>query len=444
VTHAGPDDEPTAEAADSDQPLSIREPDTHASVAAQPSSESEPVAERLLTAWRGEIEAAKVYNLIAKRERDPRRAAILRELAEAEGGHRRRLEQRMRELDVAIPDPASVRISPWLRMQARVAPINRLLAAREAAENDEVAGVYGRPTGDPETDRVLSEIRRDEGSHSVTVKRMRAPGGSEGASVAGSTASGPSGGPSDGAPPETTPGGLAQARLDRILGREKWHTTSGGWISGAIYGANDGLAAVFGIVAGVAGATGGSEFVLTAGLAGAIASSLSMATGAFLAERSQMEVVAANLEQERREIAEHPEEELEELSLFYQLKGLDKASADALADSVADHPDALLGMLAAEEFGITRSDGHPVQAAFAGGLSTAAGAIVPVIPFFFATGSTAVIAAAVISIVAHFLVGAAKSLVTLRSWWASGFEMTLAGVIVGGALYGIGLALPAG
>ena len=82
----------------------------------------------------------------------------------------------------------------------------------------------------------------------------------------------------------------AQARLDRILGREKWHRTGGGWISGAIYGANDGLAAVFGIVAGVSGATGGSSFVLTAGLSGAIASALSMATGAFLAERSEAEV----------------------------------------------------------------------------------------------------------------------------------------------------------
>ena len=58
------------------------------------------------------------------------------------------------------------------------------------------------------------------------------------------------------ATPLAVPG--ARTRLDRILGREKWHTTGGSWISGAIYGANDGLAAVFGIVAGVSGATGGS------------------------------------------------------------------------------------------------------------------------------------------------------------------------------------------
>ena len=84
------------------------------------------------------------------------------------------------------------------------------------------------------------------------------------------------------------------------MGREKWHQSSGGWISGAIYGANDGLASVFGIVAGVSGATAGSSFVLTAGVAGAIASALSMATGAYLAERSEAEVADANLERERR------------------------------------------------------------------------------------------------------------------------------------------------
>src|ERR1017187_2446449 len=82
-----------------------------------------------------------------------------------------------------------------------------------------------------------------------------------------------------------------------------------GWVSGAIYGANDGLAAVFGIVAGVSGATGGSSTVLTAGLFGAIASALSMATGAFLAERSTTEVAAANLAREREEVLAHPAEE---------------------------------------------------------------------------------------------------------------------------------------
>jgi VIT1/CCC1 family predicted Fe2+/Mn2+ transporter len=385
------------------------------------------VRERLLTAWEGEIVAGAVYDLIARRMPD-REAAILRRMADAEAGHRERLEQRMQTLGIALPDPGGVRLPVWLRLQARIAPIDRLLAAREAAEDDEVDDLYKRPTGDAETDALLRDIRRDERSHALAVQGLRS--GSEGARSGNAMRDAPI----------AVPG--ARARLDRILGRESWHQTGGSWISGAIYGANDGLAAVFGIVAGVSGATGGSSAVLTAGLAGAIASALSMATGAFLAERSEAEVAAVNIERERQEIADHPEEEREELSLFYQLKGIDPAAADELARRMSEHPDAMLNALAVEEFGGTTAGGDPVQAALAAGISTGLGAIVPVIPFMFTDGTTAIVIAAVVSLLAHFLVGAAKSLVTLRSWWSAGLEMTLAGVIVGGATYLIGLALP--
>jgi vacuolar iron transporter family protein len=383
------------------------------------------VTERLLQAWRGEIVAGAVYELIAQRMPE-REAEVLRKMAAAESGHRQRLEERMRTLGIEIPDPASVKVSRWLRLQARIAPVDRLLAAREAAEDDEVADLYRRSTGDPETDRLLREIRKEERTHSLAVQEIRGGSDGRGAEVV-ATGFGPPG---------------AQERLDKVLGREKWHRTGGGWISGAIYGANDGLAAVFGIVAGVSGATGGSSFVLTAGVAGALASALSMATGAFLAERSEAEVMAANIERERQEIADHPEEEKEELSLFYQLKGIDEATADQIAEQLSKQPDAMLRALAQEEFGSIEQRGDPKEAAAAAGISTGLGAIIPVIPFFFTTGTVAIVIAAVISLVAHFLVGAAKSLVTLRTWWSAGLEMTLAGVIVGGATYLVGLALP--
>jgi VIT1/CCC1 family predicted Fe2+/Mn2+ transporter len=389
---------------------------------------------RLLAAWRGEIVAGAVYELIAQRMPE-READILRRMAQAESSHRTRLEARMGELGIPVPDPGSVKLPLWLRLQARIAPVDRLLAAREAAEDEEVDDLYKRPTGDAETDQLLRDIRKEERSHSLAVQEIRGGHVSDDGEL-------PVKPPPPGRDaPIAVPG--ARTRLDRILGREKWHRTGGGWISGAIYGANDGLAAVFGIVAGVSGATGGSTAVLTAGLAGAIASALSMATGAFLAERSEHEVQAANIERERQEIAEHPEEEREELSLFYQLKGVDEATADALAERMAEHPDAMLQALAVEEFGATPDgDSDAKQAALAAGVSTGIGAIVPVIPFMITTGTTAIVAAAIVSLVAHFMVGAAKSLVTLRTWWSAGLEMTLAGLIVGGATYLVGLALP--
>lgn len=385
--------------------------------------ETEAAIARLRQAWRGEIEARYVYRVLTGRERDPRRADVLRRIADGEAVHRARIEARLAELGRPAPHPDTVRISPWLKLQARLAPVDRLLRAREAAEQDEVVAMYGRPTGDPATDAVLREIRRDERSHSMAVDDMLGGGG---ASVPAGAAT-------------------AQSRLDRLLSRERWHRTSSGWVSDAIYGANDGLAAVFGIVAGVSGATGATKgFVLTAGLAGAIASALSMGVGAWLAARSTAEMAHANVEQERRELEEHPAEEREELSLFYQLKGLTKDEADDLVEKLARNPDAMLSLLVTEELGGQDGGGDPWRSALAGFVSTGAGAIIPVIPFFFAGGVAGIAIAFALSLVAHFLVGAAKSLFTLRSWWSSGLEMTLAGVVVGGGTYVLGLLFRVG
>ena len=364
---------------------------------------STEAVDRLLQAWRGEVQARQMYMLLAQRLGSSRRAGIIRAIADAEDSHRERIEKRLRELGQPVPHPSSVKLSLLQRLQARITDRDK------------------RTTGDPATDEVLQAIRVEEQGHSRSLESME---------VAHRAT-------------EPVPSSV-QSRLNRILGRESWHRTGAGWISGAIYGANDGLAAVFGIVAGVSGATGGSSFVLTAGLFGAIASGLSMATGAYLAERSEGEVAAANVQRERQEITEHPEEEMEEVSLFYQLKGIDKEMADRLAEQLSGNPEALLKVHAPEELGGLETAGNPVQSAIAAGVSTFIGAMVPVMPFFWLRGSTGVITAAIVSLVAHFLVGASKSLFTLRTWWSAGLEMTLAGVIVGGITYGIGLVLKVG
>jgi VIT1/CCC1 family predicted Fe2+/Mn2+ transporter/rubrerythrin len=379
------------------------------------------VNERLIAAWTDEVQATVVYELIAQRESDPRRADVLRRLARIEVSHRDRLEVRMRELGIEVPDERTVGISRWRRLQARLAPVDRLLARQEAMEQAIATEIEERPTGDGDTDRLLDAIREEEEQHTTALAALRA-----------------------GEVPRSEPGTADQpaVRLGRILGRERWHRNASGWISGAIYGANDGLAAVFGLVAGFSGATDGSHLVLTAGLFGAIGSALSMATGAYLAERSTTEVAAANLAREREEVFAHPEEEKEELSLFYQLKGLTEAEADLVVERIAVNPEQLFAAIAVEEFGSVDSQhGDPIQAAVAGGLSTAVGAMVPVLPCFFLSGTAGVIVAAAVSLVAHFAVGAAKSLFTLRSAWSAGLEMTLAGVMVGGATYLLGLAI---
>jgi VIT1/CCC1 family predicted Fe2+/Mn2+ transporter len=212
-------------------------------------------------------------------------------------------------------------------------------------------------------------------------------------------------------------------------------------VSDSIYGINDGLGAVFGIVSGMAGYTGGSEIVLITGLAGALASALSMGSSAYLAAKSQREVYEGEIAREKAEIEENPEEERQELELFYQLKGFTEDEARTLVARIREKPDHFLKTLVQEELGLSETT-FPNQwkACLSATASTAVGGLIPVLPFFFTRGTPAVVCAAALSIAAHFGVGLAKSLVTTRPWWISGLEMTLVAVIAGGITYGLGVA----
>src|SRR6059058_3048548 len=235
-----------------------------------------------------------------------------------------------------------------------------------------------------------------------------------------------------------------RSALDTILHRERWHVRGTGWIGDAIYGVNDGLGAVFGIVSGMAGYTGGSQVVLAAGLAGTLASALSMGAGAYLASKSEREVYESEVSRERAEIEEDPHEELLELELFYQLKGFSAEEARMMAERIQKEPKQFLRTLVHEELGLSEENfPNPPRSTISATLSTAIGGFIPVIPFFFTVGMPAVIASFIISTIAHFLVGASKALVTTRPWWASGAEMTVVGIVEAAVTYGLGLAFAA-
>ncbi len=382
----------------------------------QDTADVESIKQRLLENWQEEIQAATIYGKLAQREADPKRRKILTQLAEMEDQHAEKWAGRLEQMGVSVPDRSNVRLSSSMALSLRFAPVDAIIAHQEAEER-RLTGAHADMTGDEATDALLQEISREDAEHAIALRGLM-PGGR-------------------GAGPRRN----VQSALDRILSRESWHNQAGGgWIGGAIYGVNDGLAAVFGIVAGTSAATNGGHLVLIAGLAGAIASAVSMGSGAFLAARSEAELYYAQIDPERREVLEDPDEERKELELFYQLKGLSEAEAKLVADRVAQDPDALLAAMISEELQLGLNPGaKPIQAGLAALASTAVGAIIPVIPFFFTTGQVAIVLAAVISIAAHFAVGAAKSLFTLRSWWSSGLEMTVAGIIVGGVTYAVGL-----
>ena len=232
--------------------------------------------------------------------------------------------------------------------------------------------------------------------------------------------------------------------LDAILKRERWHGRGGSWVADAIYGANDGLGAVFGIVSGVAGATNNQQhFVLISGLAGMLASTLSMGAGAYLAAKSEAEVYEAEISREKAEVEENPEEEIEEMSLFYQLQGFSRGIA-ANGGTSRRATGTIRASDGSERARIIRTslsesvDIRDVSRHLDGNRRFRSDHSV------LLHGRTrAVIASFGISLIAHFAVGAVKSLITIRSWWTSGLEMTWIGVIVAAVTYGLGLAFGA-
>jgi vacuolar iron transporter family protein len=235
-----------------------------------------------------------------------------------------------------------------------------------------------------------------------------------------------------------------QAQLEDLLAKRNGSgRQAAGWIGDAIYGVNDGLGAIFGIVSGVSGATlGNSKYVLLAGIAGMIASALSMGSGAYLGAKSEREIYEAELSREREAIELNAPEARELLSLYYQVKGLPEDDADHFVDHIAKDKEQFLRALATERLSTTE-DGlrKPLVSALSAASSTAIGAFIPIIPFFFLHGYAAIIVSAIVSLAAHFAVGAAKSLITVRSWWSSGFEMTAVGAIEGIVTYVIGIGL---
>jgi VIT1/CCC1 family predicted Fe2+/Mn2+ transporter/rubrerythrin len=358
--------------------------------------------------WRAEMEGAQTYQYMAEREQDARRRAVLLQLADAEARHAARWAERLRDLGGVVPNKPPPRAS-WITpaMPTEVA-LRRL--ENEEEEHIRIYEQQARELNDQPSIDIIHQAVADERQHAGALRAM--------------TAAAPS----------------ARSRLDVILHRESWHTRTGSWIGDAIYGANDGLGAVFGIVSGVAGATGNSShFVLLAGLAGAFASALSMGSGAYLSTKSEGEIHQAEIARERGEVEEHPEEEIEELELFYQLKGLTPEEAHALVQRLAQNQPSLVAALAQEELGLSEERvPNPLIAAVSASVSTFLGAMVPVLPFFFLGGITAVIVAAIVSLAAHFAVGAAKTLVTGRSIWVSGGEMTIVGAAEGLITYLIG------
>ena len=369
----------------------------------------------LQNAWRRERASRLIYQALANAEENPSRRNVLEKLAETEARHGKQWSDLLQQLGAPVPpdrDTLQERIWRWALVQSGT---DNALKRIESAEDDDTDFYQKLAELAPnETERQsFTAAQQDEELHSQLTRKATAA-----------------------VSPTIDPQGM----LDTILKREHWHRRGGGWIGQAIYGANDGLGSVFGIVSGVAGATAGGPAVLIAGLAGMLASALSMGSGAYLATKAEREVNESEIARERREVELKPEEEKEELSLFYQLKGVPEAEADSLAERLISQPEEAVKTLASEELGLSEQTfPNPWLAAISATLSTAFGAFIPIIPFFFTSGMPAIIASFAISTASHFLIGSAKTIVTGLSPWRSGLEMMVVGLGEALITYGIGI-----
>lgn len=378
--------------------------------------------------WQAEMEGYHTYQALADRDTDPVRAQVLRHLAQAELEHAALWEGRIIELGGPKPVYAGAPGGEADSLANRAGGTKMAMRRLEIEESRDIAkyGTQLKELGDEGSVAILEHVIEDEKEHhrelgSLLRGHYTAPAGA----------------------PKVDPKAVLEELLSK---RNEGRKQPGAWIGDAVYGVNDGLGAIFGIVSGVSGATAGdSKYVLLAGLSGMIASALSMGSGAYLAAKSEREIYHAEIAREREAIEMNGPEARELLALYYQVKGLPEADALHMVNHIANDPDQLLRALATERLGTTEGAlSNPMVSASSGALSTAVGAIIPVIPFFFMSGVPAVIAAAAISLAAHFAVGAAKSLITIRSWWSSGLEMTAVGAVEGAVTYGIGLLLGSG
>ncbi|SER37244.1 VIT1/CCC1 transporter family protein [Neolewinella agarilytica] len=176
------------------------------------------------------------------------------------------------------------------------------------------------------------------------------------------------------------------------------------WLRAAVLGANDGILSVASVAIGVAAASVGREPIVLASVAALVAGALSMAAGEYVSVSSQSDLEKADLERERKELADTPEEELRELAAIYEGRGLRPDTALEVARQMTEH-DALLAH-ARDELGISdMTEADPLQAALASGAAFTVGGAMPVLVSLFVPLSSMVPAQYVFGILALALLG---------------------------------------
>lgn len=172
--------------------------------------------------------------------------------------------------------------------------------------------------------------------------------------------------------------------IDNYLDSHYIHRSN--WLRAAVLGANDGIISISSLAIGVAAASTTREPIMLATVAGLVAGALSMAAGEYVSVSSQTDIEKADIERERKELEEMPEEELQILAQIYEKRGLSKETSMLVAKELTEH-DALEAHVR-DELGINEiSQANPLQAALASGAAFTVGGVLPLLVTLFASVS---------------------------------------------------------
>ncbi len=361
---------------------------------------------RTIKTWKhhlqDEVDASFLYKTFADLESDPDRKEILLELADVESRHVERWMEILTSYEVKIKEQRSTlkaRFWSWYaRRFGSTFPLARMLD-EEASEVKDYLILHKNSTLADAKETALI-LAKESAMHTESLQKLT--------------------GTSD----------------------EPWHKTeSGGMLGNIVYGFNDGLTANFGLVAGVIAATDDISTILVTGIVGTVADSLSMGASGYLAAKSEQEVYEHEIEVEKDEIRLMPDIEEDELALIYASRGVPKEHARLLAKEVMSDPERALEEKIQAELKIGEKHTTPFKEGWITGLATAVGAFIPVAPFLFISGLTAIWISFTLAMFSHFVVGAARSLFTGRGLFRSGIDMFVVGLGVAGVGYLVGKVL---
>ena len=351
---------------------------------------------------RSEIEAASMYKILAQFETDPEKSEIFEQLSQSEIKHAQHWSEKLGNTTTDITLQTSTPKLIYIRMVCSLFGPKKILPWLARIEDKEI-GAY---LHEVEGQELLEEEKNQ--SRILSKKAMENP--------------------------------------DNQQIREIWHThRSGGSVRAAVLGINDGLVSNFCLMMGVAGGTtpsGNFDFIILAGVAALVAGSLSMATGEYISVRSQKDIYEHQIDIERAELEEWPEEEEEELVIIYRAKGIEESQAKVIASALMADPTRALDTMAREELGLNPQDlGSPWSAAISSLLAFALGALMPIIPILFSSGNISIILSAIFSSLALFIVGGIVSVASGKNIFVGAARMLLAGTLAAAFTYGAGYLL---